>query len=287
MAIPRADWVGENNSAREQWVGKIMAQFPNGCVVKAANQGSSIGLTLLQNVDALVLEEAVDKAFFTAKIRRAEYQKAGDSALDRLADFRTGIGFPLRDRTSGKVWFSPTAWEHWFLHDFTGDVCELESLDSETDVLIEEIIVGKEFSCIVLEKSDATVSALPPTEITSSQEFYDYRSKYLPGLARKKTPIDLPDEQIHLIRRACEQLFKAFDFSVYARIDGFVTTAGRIYLNDPNTTSGMMPSSFFFQQAAEIGLSPSAFLTYIISASLNARLKANPSSIRCGKLAEQ
>jgi D-alanine-D-alanine ligase len=287
MAIPRADWVGENASAREQWVGKIISQFPNGCVVKAANQGSSIGLTMLRNVDTVVLEEAIDKAFFTAKISKEEYQKAGDTALDRLADFRTGIGFPLRDRTSGTVWFSPTAWEYWFLHEFTGDVCDLESLDSETDVLIEEIIVGKEFSCIVLEKSDATVSALPPTEITSSQEFYDYRSKYLPGLARKKTPIDLPDEQIHVIRRACEQLFKAFDFSVYARIDGFVTPAGRIYLNDPNTTSGMMPSSFFFQQAAEIGLGPSAFLTYIISASLNARIQANPTSIRCVKLAEQ
>ncbi|MFM8960302.1 MAG: D-alanine--D-alanine ligase, partial [Bacteroidota bacterium] len=65
LAIPRADWVGENAPAREQWVGKIMTQFPNGCVVKAANQGSSIGLTLLRNVDALALEEAVDKAFFT------------------------------------------------------------------------------------------------------------------------------------------------------------------------------------------------------------------------------
>ncbi len=287
LSIPRLDWVGNGSSARALWVEKIMMQFPNGCVIKAANQGSSIGLTLLRDLDAKAIEEAVDKAFFTSRIYKAEYLNSDGTALDRLADFRTGVGFPLRDRASGKVWYSPTAWEHWFLNDFTGDICEKESLDSETDVLVEEIIVGKEFSCIVLEKMDSTVSALPPTEITSSQEFYDYRSKYLPGLARKKTPIDLPNEQIHQIRRSCEKLFNDFDFSVYARIDGFVTNEGRIYLNDPNTTSGMMPSSFFFQQAAEIGLSPSAFLTYIISASINARFKENPASDRCKKLEKQ
>ena len=43
-------------------------------------------------------------------------------------------------------------------------------------------------------------------------------------------------------------------------------------MNDPNTTSGMMPSSFFFHQAAEIGLNPSQFLTFIIRTSLSKRL---------------
>ena len=33
-----------------------------------------------------------------------------------------------------------------------------------------------------------------------------------------------------------------------------------------------MPSSFFFHQAAEIGLNPSQFISYIISTSLQARL---------------
>lgn len=287
LLIPRPEWVGQDAVQRERWVSKIKKQFPKGCVIKSANQGSSIGLSLLRYLDEEAIGAAINKAFFTARIRKAEYQKDGNLSLDRLADFRTGVGFPLRDRETGKVWYSPHAWEQWFLNDFQGDECEVESLDTETYVLVEEIIAGKEFSCIVLEKPDANASALPPTEISSSQEFYDYRSKYLPGLARKKTPIDLPEEQIHQIRRACERLFRQFHFSVYARIDGFVTPEGRILLNDPNTTSGMMPSSFFFQQAAEIGLSPSSFLTYIVSASLKARLQENPASNRCRNLWEQ
>jgi D-alanine-D-alanine ligase len=287
LPIPRREWVGRERPCKEQLVCAIRTQFPKGCVIKAANQGSSIGLSLLRSMDAAAIEEAIDKAFFTVRIRKTDYLREGNQALDRLADFRTGIGFPLRDRTNGKVWYSPHTWDAWFLNDFRGDECEVESLDAETMVLVEEIIEGKEFSCIVLEKPDGTASALPPTEISSSREFYDYRSKYLPGLARKKTPIGLPDEQIHQIRRACEQLYRQFDFSVYARIDGFVTAQGRIFLNDPNTTSGMMPSSFFFQQAAEIGLSPSAFLTYIVSASLKARIRENPASARCIHLSHQ
>ncbi|MEM9930813.1 MAG: hypothetical protein AAF840_13410, partial [Bacteroidota bacterium] len=62
-------------------------------------------------------------------------------------------------------------------------------------------------------------------------------------------------------------------FGTYARIDGFFAEDGQIFLNDPNTTSGMLPSSFFFHQAAEIGLNPSQFLTYILRQSVFERQK--------------
>jgi D-alanine-D-alanine ligase len=62
------------------------------------------------------------------------------------------------------------------------------------------------------------------------------------------------------------------NFNVYARLDGFVTPGWDVFLNDPNTTSGMLPSSFFFHQAAEIGMNPSQFLTYIIRTSLAERI---------------
>ncbi len=140
--------------------------------------------------------------------------------------------------------------------------------------LVEGFIDGKEFSCIVAQDENGEPIALPPTEIRKGKELFDYRSKYLPGLSRKITPINLPNEQIQAIRKECERLFKELKFDVYARIDGFLSTEGKIFLNDPNTTSGMMPSSFFFHQAAEIGLNPSQFLTYIIRTSLAQRIIA-------------
>ncbi|MGZ5304881.1 MAG: D-alanine--D-alanine ligase family protein, partial [Bacteroidia bacterium] len=96
------------------------------------------------------------------------------------------------------------------------------------------------------------------------------------GIARKITPIELPEEKVNQISAACENLYKKLQFNVYARLDGMITAEGKIFLNDPNTTSGMLPSSFFFHQAAEIGVSPSQFLTYIIYKSFENRIAASP-----------
>ena len=152
----------------------------------------------------------------------------------------------------------------------------LESHLSEDKVILESFIHGKEFSCIVIRDEDRKAIALPPTEIVKSSTFFDYRSKYMPGFSRKVTPIDLPQPEVENIRKACERLFEELGFQTYARIDGFITPKTAIFLNDPNTTSGMLPSSFFFHQAAEIGLNPSQFITYIIRTSLQERMQEFP-----------
>lgn len=126
------------------------------------------------------------------------------------------------------------------------DIVSIAAIEAETEVIIESFITGKEFSCIVITNENGKPVALPPTEIRKGNELFDYRAKYLPGLSRKITPIHLPEVQIETIRRECERLFTSLNFSVYARIDGFITENGSIFLNDPNTTSGMMPSSFSF-----------------------------------------
>jgi UDP-N-acetylmuramate--alanine ligase len=168
--------------------------------------------------------------------------------------------------------------EEYALH--TGSYITLESLTGETQVLIEQFVAGREFSCIVIENRQGEPLALPPTEIVKGEEMFDYRSKYLPGLARKVTPIDLPEADIERIRQQCQTMFSTFGFQVYARLDGFYTPEGQIFLNDPNTTSGMLPASFFFHQAAEIGLNPSQFLTYLIRTSLAARQRGGMKPIQ-------
>ena len=87
----------------------------------------------------------------------------------------------------------------------------------------------------------------------------------------------LPQGEIAKIQKACEELFDIIHSDVYARIDGFYGADGTVYLNDPNTTSGMLPSSFFFHQTAEIGLNPSEIITYIIRTSLAVRARSGKS----------
>jgi UDP-N-acetylmuramate--alanine ligase len=267
--ISRRAWLSKGHedfiSAAEQYFG----DYP--IVVRPANQGSSIGVAIVKN--ATELATAIDKAFFVVQLARATWQNFDASArqnyLHQLTDIRTSVGFPLL--ADGQYIASPAQLSQYFDSNGEAEHYELQAISSEQIVVLESFIVGKEFSCVVIQDLDSQPIALPPTEIIKGNNVFDYRAKYLPGLARKVTPIDLPDAQIEAIGRECVRLFDFFEFNVYARIDGFICADGAIFLNDPNTTSGMLPSSFFFHQAAEIGLNPTQFLTYIIYSSLQQR----------------
>lgn len=276
LTIKRDDWIGGRCKGIFDRVKKTIG-FP--CVIKPANQGSSIGVTILGEEKEVSFMEAVEKALFTRWVDAKEWKSLNEEEKQKevrqLADIREGLGLPVvishPAALGNPVVYNPSDFIKLLDSATTTDGFVLESLDGESTVLVESFIEGKEFSCIVVEDEQGQAIALPPTEIRKGKELFDYRSKYLPGLSRKITPIDLPDAQIQAIRQECERLFRELHFDVYARIDGFLGKDGRIFLNDPNTTSGMMPSSFFFHQAAEIGLNPSQFLTFIIRTSLAKR----------------
>jgi UDP-N-acetylmuramate--alanine ligase len=276
VVLQKQEWLSAPD--QESIFKQITRELKSNIVIKPANQGSSIGITILSGKDFQQFKDAVDKGFFMKTIASHDWNSLNDvqkvEKIRSLADIREGIGLPV---TAGiakhqQVIFHP---EHLlkFLNSYlaSDESVTLTALDRENELLIEQFIEGKEFSCIVIRNIDGTPVALPPTEIRKGKELFDYRSKYLPGLSRKITPIQLPDKQLQLIRNECERLFTEMRFNVYARIDGFVNAEGNVFLNDPNTTSGMMPSSFFFHQAAEIGLNPSQFITYIIRTSLEER----------------
>lgn len=279
MSLQRQHWLQEP----EACLLKLQHEMVFPCVIKPANQGSSIGVSILQTFDATSLRAALDKAFFISRLsaetwkamtpeQRLQYAKA-------LADIRESIGMPLQISGTGlsepQICYHPEAFVAFANSQLQSGNWLLESLDSEQCVLAEGFIEGREFSCIVIEDANGRPIALPPTEIRKGKELFDYRSKYLPGLSRKITPIDLPRPDLDRIAAACTRLFSVLHTDVYARIDGFMGIDGRVYLNDPNTTSGMMPSSFFFHQAAEIGLTPAQFLNFIIRTSLLKRLHLN------------
>ncbi|HEX8505850.1 MAG TPA: D-alanine--D-alanine ligase, partial [Hymenobacter sp.] len=277
------------------YVKSLVKQLGLPLVIKAPHQGSSLGISILKTDDSAAFEAAVQKALFRQNVKRAEWTALAEAAkvawVRQLADIREGIGLPvvaeigrtghggvasIADIQQTTVYHPETLLNFLNLSFEEGaDTVFLKSSSGETQVLIESFVAGREFSCIVIENQHGDPLALPPTEIVKGEEMFDYRSKYLPGLARKVTPIDLPEDKIQEVRKACEKMFRTFGFQVYARLDGFYTPDGQIFLNDPNTTSGMLPASFFFHQAAEIGLNPSQFLTYLIRTSLAARQRGS------------
>lgn len=275
-SLHRSSWLVMGSAEKSAYLHRLKEAVGFPLVVKAANQGSSIGISILAEADEKLFEEAVNRSFFRLKVHAATWLELNDAARVRwvreFSDIRSNIGLPVQTAT-GETIYHPEELLSYLnkqLQQSEQSVL-LEAIDGEHTVLFESFIQGKEFSCIVIQQEDGQPVALPPTGIVKGKELFDYRSKYLPGLSRKVTPIDLPMEVIEKIRKGCSELFTLFGFEVYARIDGFYAGDGSIFLNDPNTTSGMMPSSFFFHQAAEIGLNPSQFLTYIIRTSLQQR----------------
>lgn len=250
-------------------------QYP--CVVKSPVQGSSIGLSIVH--DESRLEAALMHAMMRKKISAADWNPLSEEDkhlhIRKWTDIREDIGLPvLVEDHAGKMIRKPSELKT-FLDEVLALMPEvtLAALDSGDSVIVEKYLEGQEFSVIVIEDENGLPLALPPTGIVKAQALFDYRSKYLPGMARKVTPVELPEEVIRQIMRDAERLMHELGFSVYARIDGYYQPDGTIYLNDPNTTSGMLPGSFFFHQAAEIGLDPSAFLTFIIHTSLKVRVR--------------
>lgn len=283
--LSKKEWLNSTDKAAlmEKLIGKV--NFP--LVIKSPNQGSTIGVSILKEKSLPVFENAILRSFFIKKLHlQQEWAtlsfKQKENFLLRLSDIRDQLGFPvwLLELKEGKVeeialCHLPGELYH-HLEKCTGEgknEVYLQSIDSEEQVIVEEYLEGREFSCIVIEDENGDLIALPPTEIIKFNELFDYRSKYLPGTSRKITPIETTEGLLENIRKECCRLFRAIHCSVYARIDGFISKEGKIYLNDPNTTSGMMPSSFFFHQAAEIGLNPSQLLTYIIRTSLSQRIR--------------
>jgi UDP-N-acetylmuramate--alanine ligase len=341
-AITRKQWLNADVEQRKNIFDQTVAQIGLPLVVKAANQGSSIGVSKVNSDNFDDFDAAVFNSLFITHLSAEKWQKLNidqrKEYIRQTCDLRTGIGIPLflsfdsdqlnnspaamaslaqqnkktthlTTTTDGKtpktqLYFDPinnSFTAEPTIVSFPSDLLKalnylllppepandeyaephllaqpltqvrLSATSVEHEVLIESFLRGREFSCIVIRTDDGKVLALPPTEIRKGEEIFDYRAKYLAGLSSKQTPIDLPNDTIRLIQRECERLFTFFGFHTYARIDGFINKENTIYLNDPNTTSGMLPSSFFFHQAAEIGLNPSQFLTYIVRSSIAER----------------
>jgi D-alanine-D-alanine ligase len=271
--VSKKDWQSADAETLYQSAKKNIG-FP--MLIRPANQGSSIGMSTIEKKSGLDgFVDVMNGAFFRQQLQLDHWNKMSEQEkvefVRQLSDIRKGLGFPMNliDGEEKRVLSHPEALlstlDEKSKYANADSILTLEAHQSEEKVILEESIHGKEFSCIVIRKEDGSVVALTPTEITKGKEALD-------KLSTKLKPIDLPENQINAIRKECERLFVGLGFQTYARIDGFITEEEKIFLNDLNTTSGILSSSFLFHQAAEIGLNPSQALSYIIRISLQERI---------------
>ncbi|MGA2801022.1 MAG: D-alanine--D-alanine ligase [Verrucomicrobiota bacterium] len=124
-----------------------------------------------------------------------------------------------------------------------------EALKFDSEVLVEEKIVGRECTVGILDDE-----ALPIVEVRPKVGSYDYRNKYTAGCTEYFCPAPFDAALTERIQEAALGAFKAIGGRDYARIDMMVRASGEPVVLEVNTLPGMTETSLLPKAAAAAGL---------------------------------
>jgi len=138
-----------------------------------------------------------------------------------------------------------------------------ESLKYDTEVLVEEKIVGRETTVGILNGA-----ALPLVEVRPKVGPLDYRNKYTAGATEYFCPADFDAATTRQIQAAALGAFMAVGGRDYARVDVMVRPDGSPVVLEVNTLPGMTETSLLPKAAAVIGLDYAALCQRMIDLAL-------------------
>lgn len=131
----------------------------------------------------------------------------------------------------------------------------------ESNVLIEQKIVGREFSVGVLNGE-----ALPAIEIVPKQGFYDYKNKYQSGCTNELCPAPISKELEQKLGEHALRVHKALQLGFYSRVDFIVDGDENLWCLEANTLPGMTPNSLLPQEAKVVGIEYNELCEMIVKA---------------------
>ena len=144
-----------------------------------------------------------------------------------------------------------------------------KALAEDYEVILEEFIEGREFTCGVFV-SDKESVVLPITEIISETEFFDYEAKY-EGLSNEVTPAKLTDDQTDECQELSFDIYKLLNCSGVVRID-YLLKDDTFYFMEVNTVPGMSTESIIPQQVKAYGMTVTNFYSQLIEDALSSEV---------------
>lgn len=140
------------------------------------------------------------------------------------------------------------------LHDLREGASVLRELFSYGDeILAERFLSGMELTVPVMGNEKLLV--LPPIEITSNGQFYDYQSKYTPGESHHIIPARITKEEEKKIKSIAASAYAATGCRGLARVDVMMDETGEPQVIEINTSPGMTETSLFPDAARAAGIS--------------------------------
>lgn len=124
-----------------------------------------------------------------------------------------------------------------------------EALKFDSEVLVEEKIVGRETTVGILDGHP-----LPIVEVRPRAGNYDYKNKYTSGATEYFCPADFDPITTKRIQTAALGAFQAIGGRDYARVDVMVRPDGSPIVLEVNTLPGMTETSLLPKAAAAAGM---------------------------------
>ena len=124
-----------------------------------------------------------------------------------------------------------------------------EALKFDSEVLVEEKIVGRETTVGILDGQP-----LPVVEVRPKAGTYDYKNKYTAGATEYFCPADFDVATTAKIQNAALGAFRAVGGRDYSRVDVMVRANGDPIVLEVNTLPGMTETSLLPKAAAAAGL---------------------------------
>ncbi len=139
----------------------------------------------------------------------------------------------------------------------------------DEQVLIEEYIEGRELTIGVYEQ-DGVVHTLPPTEIISKNDFFDFEAKYTPGVTNEITPAEVSGEVLERLNKKAAAIYTLLNCSGVVRIDFILKQSDNtLYFLEVNTTPGQSEASLIPQQVIASGMDLKTFYGNLLENVLN------------------
>ncbi|AEJ38510.1 D-alanine--D-alanine ligase [Sulfobacillus acidophilus TPY] len=138
----------------------------------------------------------------------------------------------------------------------------------DLDVLVEERISGREFTCAVLEEMDGQLRALPVIEIIpKSGRFFDFTAKYQTGAADEICPAPIPDAMRDTIQHMAIKAHDVLGCEGLSRADMIWTDQGPVLL-EVNTIPGMTRNSLVPKAARAAGIAFEGLVGHLVRLAL-------------------
>ncbi|HRO42966.1 MAG TPA: D-alanine--D-alanine ligase [Flavipsychrobacter sp.] len=143
-----------------------------------------------------------------------------------------------------------------------------KAFKEDNQVLIEEFIEGRELT-IGVYRIGSYLQTLPPTEIVSKNEFFDYEAKYTPGVTNEITPADISEDIHEQLKTKASYIYRHLNCRGIVRMDFILQKeTNKLFFLEVNTMPGQSENSIVPQQVRAAGKSLMDFYGDLLEDSL-------------------